>query len=405
MKYLILVTDGAADEEIEELGGKTPLESANLENINKLASKGVVGMVKTIPDGMAPGSDAANLSVMGYDPKIYHTGRSPLEAVSMGIEMSDTDVAFRCNLVTLKGEGDYDDKVIIDHSSGDITTEEARELIEAVNKEFGTEKVQFYPGVSYRHAMIVRDGSTDYDLTPPHDILDKRIGEYLPKGEGSDFIEKMMRDSYELLSEHPINLNRIKMGKNPGNSIWIWGQGRKPKLTSLYDKYNVRGAAISAVDLIKGIGICAGLDAIDVPGATGTIHTNFEGKASAAIEQFKNGKDFIYLHLEAPDECSHQGDIDGKIKSLELIDEKIVKPIIEYFNSSGEDFRFLVLPDHQTPISIRTHAGKPVPFVFYDSTDEKQVDESKYYGERSAANGIYFDNGYELTDYFFAKKK
>lgn len=403
MKYLILVTDGAADEKIDELGGKTPLESAKMENINRLAKNATVGLVKTIPKGMEPGSDVANLSVMGYDPKIYHTGRSPLEAVSMGINMNETDVAFRCNIVTLKGEGSYEEKTIVDHSSGDISTEEAKTLIEVVNQAFSSEDVRFYHGVSYRHAMIVHDGKINYKLTPPHDILEKRIGEYLPKGEGSQLIEKMMRDSYKLLSEHPVNLNRINKGQNPGNSIWIWGQGRKPALTSFYDKYSVKGATISAVDLIKGIGVCAGLDAVNVPGATGTIHTNFEGKAYATIEQYENGQDFVYLHLEAPDECSHQGDVHDKIRSLELIDSKIVGPVLDYLDRSGEDYRFLVLPDHQTPISIRTHAAKPVPFVLYDSTDKKQFNDTRQYGEGSGAGGMYFDNGYELTDHFFKK--
>jgi 2,3-bisphosphoglycerate-independent phosphoglycerate mutase len=403
MKYLILVTDGAGDEKIEALGGKTALEVADMKNINGLAAKGIVGMVNTIPDGMAPGSDAANLSVMGYDPKLYHTGRSPLEAVSMGIEMNDTDVAFRCNLVTLQGEDSYDQKKIIDHSSGDITTEEARVLIQAINEVFGSEKIQFYTGVSYRHAMIMHNGETHYDLTPPHDILERRVGEYLPKGEGVEFIEKMMRESYDILSVHPINLDRIARGLNPANSIWIWGQGRKPALTSFYDKYQVRGVTISAVDLIKGIGICAGLGAVDVPGATGTLHTNFKGKADATIENFKNGQDFVYLHLEAPDECSHQGDLEGKIKSLELIDEKIAGPVIEYLDQSGDDYRFLVLPDHHTPIRTRTHSAEPVPFVFFDSKNQKEENRGRVYSEDSGATGLFFNNGYELTDYFFTK--
>jgi 2,3-bisphosphoglycerate-independent phosphoglycerate mutase len=401
MKYLILVTDGAGDEKIDSLGKKTPLEAAYMKNINTLAAKGIVGMVNTIPEGMSPGSDAANLSVMGYDPKKYHTGRSPLEAASMGIDMSDTDVAFRCNIVTLKGDGLYEDKIIIDHSSGDISTEEADVLIKAINKAFGNDKIQFYTGFSYRHAMIIHNGKTDYDLTPPHDILDRRIGEYLPKGDGADVIEKMMRDSYKILSSHPINLDRVNRGLNPANSIWIWGQGRKPALPLLFDKYHVRGATISAVDLIKGIGICAGLEAVDVPGATGTLQTNFEGKADATIDQFRKGSDFVYLHLEAPDECSHQGDLSGKIKSLELIDEKIVGPVVKYLNQQKEGYKILVLPDHQTPMCIRTHAGKPVPFVLYDSTDEKEFNPQRIYGESSAKTGLYFESGCELTDYFF----
>lgn len=403
MKYLVLVPDGAADEKIPVLGDKTPLQVAKLNNINKLAQKGIVGMVRTIPEGIAPGSDAANLSVMGYDPSIYHTGRSPLEAVSMGINMSDTDVAFRTNLVTLQGDGSYEDMIVQDHSAGDITNEEAKVLIEAVNDSFRTNTIHFYPGVSYRHAMIVNNGSTSYDLTPPHDVLTQRVGDHLPKGEGSEFITKMMKNSYDLLASHPINLDRVKRGLNPANSIWIWGQGKKPSLSSFYDKYKIKGSVISAVDLIKGIGLCAGLKSIDVEGATGTIHTNFTGKAQAAIEEFKKGQDFVYLHLEAPDECSHQGDLEGKIKSLEIIDEKVLMPIIEYLYSSNNDFRVLIVPDHRTPMAIRTHSSTPVPFVFYDSSNESKENYDNAFNEESGKKGEYFNKGYELTDYFFAR--
>lgn len=404
MKYLILVTDGAGDEPMDALGKKTPLEAANLKNINSLAARGIVGMVNTIPEGMAPGSDAANLSVMGYDPKIYHSGRSPLEAVSMGVELSPTDVAFRCNLVTLKGEGDYEDLTIVDHSAGDITTEEAAELLKAINEAFSTDKIHFYTGFSYRHAMVIQDGSTGYEFMPPHDVLDQRVGDHLPRGAGSEFIKDMMKKSYKLLSQHPANQARVEKGLNPANSIWIWGQGRKPNLTPMYDKYKVKGVTVSAVDLIKGIGLCAGLKAVAVEGATGTIDTNYEGKVAAAIQSFEEGYDLVFLHLEGPDECSHQGDLAGKIRSLELIDEKIVGPLVEYFNRSGEDYRFLVLPDHQTPIRIRTHLGEPVPFVMYDSTDQKEEDPSRTFAETSGKKGLNFDNGYELTDFFFKKK-
>lgn len=399
---MVLVPDGAGDEEIHMLGDKTPLQVAEIDTINQLAQKGLVGMVRTIPPGIAPGSDAANLSVMGYDPTVYHTGRSPLEAVSMGISMSDTDVAFRTNLVTLKGEGSYEDLVIADHSSGDITSEEAKVLIEAVNARFGTDTIQFYPGVSYRHAMIVKNGNTNYELTPPHDVLTQRAGDHLPKGEGSDFITKMMRDSYALLSEHPVNKEREKKGLNPANSIWIWGQGKKPKLSSFYDKYNIKGTAISAVDLIKGIALCAGLQSVDVEGATGTIHTNFEGKAQAAIEEYKKGQDFVYLHIEAPDECSHQGDLEGKIKSMELIDKKVLKPILDYLYGTGEAFRILIVPDHRTPIKIRTHSADPVPYVIYDSAKETPSDSNKTFSESAGEKGRFFNSGYELADFFFA---
>lgn len=414
LKYLIVVPDGAGDEPIESLGDKTPLEVANLPAINSLAAKGLVGMVRTIPPGVAPGSDAANLSVMGYDPAIYLTGRSPLEAVSIGIDMSSSDVAFRTNIITLErkdgtpaGKGDvYEDLIIKDHSSGDITTNEADQLIQAVNKAFADDKIQFYTGVSYRHCMIVHEGSTAYSLTPPHDVLGRPAGEYLPKGEGSDFIDRMMRKSFEVLVDHPVNKERIKKGLNPANTIWIWGQGKKPALSSFPEKYGIRGAAISAVDLIKGIALCAGLGSVDVEGATGTLHTNFEGKVEAAKKVFAEGGDFVYLHLEGPDECSHQGDLEGKITCLETIDNRVVKPLVEWFNREGMDFRLLVVPDHRTPLAIRTHAPEPVPFVLYDSRkNESGTPESseKFFAEVSGEKGKYFDSGFSLADFFFEK--
>jgi 2,3-bisphosphoglycerate-independent phosphoglycerate mutase len=402
MKYLVLVPDGAGDEEIAMLGNKTPLQAAKITHMNQLAQKGMVGLVRTIPPGIAPGSDAANLSVMGYDPAVYHTGRSPLEAVSMGIKMSDTDVAFRTNLVTLKGEGSYEDLIIADHSAGDITSEEAKVLIEYINEKLHTDTISFYPGVSYRHAMIVKGGSTDYDLTPPHDVLTRRAGDYLPKGEGSEFITEMMKKSYDLLSAHPVNLERVRRGLNPANSIWIWGQGRKPNLSSFYDKYGIRGTAISAVDLIKGIALCAGLNSVDVEGATGTLRTNFKGKAQAAVEEFKKGQNLVYLHLEAPDECSHQGDLEGKIKSLELIDKQVLKPILDYLFNSGDAFRVLVVPDHRTPLVIRTHSATPVPYLLYDSEHETVPDSERTFDEETGKKGRFFENGFELADYFFA---
>lgn len=423
MKYLIIVPDGAGDEKIEELGGKTPLEVAAMPMINGLAAKGEVGMVQTIPNGVAPGSDAANLSVMGYDPAVYLTGRSPLEAASIGIDMSETDVAFRTNIITLVDpetgrpadettKTAYEDLIITDHSSGDITTEEADVLIKAVQDKLGNDKIQFYTGVSYRHCMIVKEGSTDYQLTPPHDVLGKRVGDYLPKGKGiiegaesqeAGFITKLMKESYELLRHHPINHERIDKGLNSANTTWIWGQGKKPSLSSFYDKYKITGTAVSAVDLIKGIAICAGLDSVDVEGATGTLHTNFEGKAQAAVEEFKKGKDFVYMHLEGPDECSHQGDQPGKIKCMELIDEKIAKPIVEYLRSTGEAFKVLVVPDHRTPLCIRTHSSTPVPFVIYDSREEQNLDKARAFNETSGIMGKSFGSGYELADYFFER--
>ncbi len=401
MKYLVVLTDGAAGRPVAEIGGRTALEAARMDCTNWFAAHGEVGTVKTVPDGMAPGSDVANLSVMGYAPEKYHTGRSPLEAASMGIDMAPTDVSFRCNLITVEGGGTYENLTIKDHSAGDITSEEAAELIHFINDHLGTDKIRFYPGVSYRHAMIVKNGSTDYQLTPPHDVLEQKVGPNLPKGAGSEFITEMMRQSYELLKDHPVNLVRMERGLNPGNTIWIWGQGRKPSLTSFEEKYGIHGAVISAVDLIKGIAVCSGLDSIDVEGATGTIKTNFDGKAQAAIDAFKNGKEFVYIHLEAPDECGHQGSISEKVESLELIDRKIVAPVTDYLRSTGEDFRLLILPDHPTPVSIRTHSADPVPYVLYDSRHEKNVPQNRFTETSGEAGERHFGAGYELTEHFF----
>lgn len=402
MKYLILVPDGAGDENIETLGGKTPLEVADMPFIDGLAAKGEIGMVRTVPPGIAPGSDAANLAVMGYDPTVYLTGRSPLEAASIGIEMSDTDVAYRANIITLAGDGAYEDLIIKDHSSGDITTAEADQLIQAVNEAFADDEKRYYTGTSYRHCLIVHNGQTGFDLTPPHDVLDQRVGDHLPKGAGSEFLTEMMRKSYEILKDHPVNKARMEKGLNPANSLWIWGQGKKPQLSSFYDKYQITGTAISAVDLIKGIAICAGLNSVDVEGATGTLHTNFAGKAEAAIREFRDGKDFVYVHLEGPDECGHQGDMEGKIQCLSDIDSKVLTPIVEALRADGEDFKVLEVPDHRTPLAIRTHSSTPVPYVIYDSRKEQPEDSSRQFNEKAGtAAGTYFENGYELADYFF----
>ena len=403
MKYLIVLTDGASDRPIKELNDKTPLQVSDMPCINELAKHSEVGLVKTIPEGIAPGSDAANLSVMGYDPSIYHTGRSPLEAVSMGIQLAETDVAFRCNLVTLSKDEPYEEKMILDHSSGDISSEEAAELIQSINEAFSNDQIQFYPGFSYRHAMIVHNGSIDFSLTPPHDILTQKIKGYLPaKDETTGYIRNMMMKSYDILKDHPVNKARREKGLNTADSIWIWGQGRKPKLSSFTEKYHVSGAVISAVDLIKGIGLCAGLESIDVEGVTGTVHTNYKGKADAAIAAFERGLNFVYLHLEGPDECSHQGDMEGKIKCMELIDKNIVCPLKKYLDQKGEEYKLMILPDHPTPISLRTHSSEPVPFVLYDS--RKSIDKPNHsYSEDSGAQGSYFNNGYKLTDYFFQK--
>ncbi len=405
MKYVLVLTDGMADEKVESLGNKTPLQVSKLSTVNDLAKRGEIGNVKTIPQGMAPGSDTANLSVMGYDPLVYHTGRSPLEAVSMGIELSDSDVTFRCNLVTLSEEDSYAEKRMIDNSAGEITSEEAAVLVSHINKSLSTEEITFYSGISYRHAMVWKNGMEDFDLTPPHDILDRKIKAYLPKGKDSEFILKMMMKSYELLKDHPVNIKRQNEGLKPANSAWIWGQGKRPQLNSFSEKYGLSGSVISAVDLVKGIGICAGLESIDVQGATGTIHTNFEGKAAAGINALKSGKDFIYIHVEAPDECSHQGDCEGKIKSMEIIDVKIVKPIFEYLESQQEPFKMLILPDHPTPLSIRTHTSDPVPYVLYNSTKEIYNDNNAYDEVSAEMSGNFFETGYALMDYFLGSIK
>jgi 2,3-bisphosphoglycerate-independent phosphoglycerate mutase len=320
----------------------------------------------------------------------------------MGIEMSETDVAFRTNLITLEGDGNYEDLIIKDHSSGDISSEDARVLMELIEKELGGGDIHFYPGVSYRHAMIVANGRTDYVLTPPHDVLTHKVRDHLPKGEAAAEIETLMRKSYELLKYHPINIERIKNGLNPANSIWIWGQGKKPRLTSFTSKYGISGSIVAAVDLIKGIGLCAGLSSVDIPGATGTLLTNFSGKAEGAISEFKNGKDFIYIHVEAPDECSHQGDLEGKLESMKHIDEKVFKPVADYLESTGEAYRILIVPDHKTPMEIRTHSSEPVPFVLFDSDIKLPRDEGKAFSESSGErSGNFYSSGHALADRFF----
>ena len=403
MKYAIILADGSGGEKLAELNNRTTLEAANLSNIDALAKHGETGMVRTIPDGCKPGSDAGNLSIMGYDPLVYLTGRSPLEAASIGIDMSDTDVSFRVNIITLEGEGDYEDLIIKDHSSGEITTEEAKVLVKALADEFNSDEIEIYPGVSYRHCMIWHNGSMDCELTPPHDRLGKKAGPNLPKGEGSEMFINMMKRSYEILKDHPVNKARIEKGLNPANSMWIWGEGKKPSLTSFEENYGISGAAISAVDLVKGIAICAGLDSIDVPGVTGNLNTNYEGKKDAAIKAFEDGADFVYVHLEGPDECGHAGDIEGKILAEERIDEQIVKPIYEYLKSTGEDFRLMVVPDHKTPIEVRTHTAAPVPYMIYDSRKADRINEDNAFNEEAGQKGPFFESGDALARYFFGK--
>ncbi len=403
MKYVVVLGDGMADYPMQELDNKTPLQYAKKPNIDMLAQKGTVGLVKTVPEGIPPGSDAANLSVMGYNPKIYYTGRSPLEAVSMGIELLPNDVALRCNLVYLsEAEVNYADKTMIDYSSDEISTDEARILIEAVNDELKTDTINFYPGISYRHCMVWSNGKTGLGCTPPHDILERKVTEYLPKEE-SGLLLDLMKKSYEILKDHPVNQARKARGLRPANSIWLWGEGKKPALASFSEKYNKTGTMISAVDLLKGIGLCAGLQSVDVEGATGNIHTNFIGKANAAIEALDSGRDFVYVHVEAPDECGHRYEIENKVKAIEYLDRKVVAPILEGLKKHKE-YKVLVLPDHPTPLSLRTHTSEPVPFIIYDSTNEIESPAHSYDEAEAEKTGIFVEDGYKLMDLFITGK-
>ena len=389
-----------ADRPIPELSGKTPLEYAKTPMMDELAKQSEVGLVSTIPEGMSPGSDTANMSVCGYDPKIYYTGRSPLEALSIGVEMKDTDVAIRTNVVTVSDDDlPYEEKTIIDHSSSEIDTEDAAILIEAVRKELGNEMFQYYVGTSYRHLLIWDKGSV-VPLTPPHDILGKTIGEYLPK---ESLLLEMQKKSYEILNNHPINVARAAAGLNKANSIWFWGAGTKPILSSFEEKTGKKGVMISAVDLLKGIAVGAGMDNKVVEGANGQLHTNYEGKAQAAVDALtKEGYDFAYIHVEAPDEMGHQGSVERKVQAIEYLDEKIIRYVKEAMDASGEDYRMLVLPDHPTPIEVRTHTSEPVPYLLYDSTSVQ--DKGWQYSEKCAAEGgIFHPLGHELIDYLFSK--
>ncbi len=402
MKYVIFLCDGMADYPIDSLNGKTPLSVANNPNMNELCKKGELGLVKTVAEHLSPGSDVANLSVMGYDPDIYYTGRSPLEALSIGVNLRNSDVTFRANVVTLSDEENYQDKTMLDYSSGEITTAEAHELIKYLKENMTFKNIELYGGTSYRHLVVWDGGSTDVTLTPPHDISDRKINEYLPKGEGADTLLAMMKKSHELLKNHPINSDRIARGLNPANSLWIWGEGTKPMLSSFKEKFGLEGTMISAVDLLKGIGAGAEMNVLEVPGVTGNIDTNFNGKAEYAINALKNGTDFVYIHMEAPDECGHHGDIDGKIRSIELIDEKVIKPVIDYLNSTGEDFRVLITPDHPTPISLKTHVRDAIPFVIYDSRFDTALD-LEYTEENAKKTGLYIEPGYTLIEKFLEK--
>ena len=389
MRYLVVLGDGMADYKIDSLGGKTPLECANKPNIDMLANKSQIGLVKTVPDGMKPGSDVANLSVIGYAPEKYYSGRSPLEALSIGVDMRDGDVAVRTNLVTLSDEANLKDKTMIDYSAGEISTGEARELIKAVKEGLSNEEFSFYAGVSYRHCLIIKNGTTETALTPPHDISGRVIGEYLPGGNGGEKLLDLIERSGEILKNHPINLERIANGKNPATHIWFWGAGTKPSLDDFQEKYGLKGAIISAVDLLKGIAIGAGMDAPEVDGATGTLATNWDGKIAMAKKCFDDGADYVYIHLEAPDECGHQGDTLGKVKAIEKVDY-VVGEMVKYLEEKG-DFTIAVLPDHATPIARKTHTAEPIPYMIYKS--DKPLNSKLKYNETDAQSGEYLPSG------------
>ena len=396
MRYFVMLCDGMADYPIASLGEKTPMDVAKKTTMNALASEALVGKVKTVPDGMKPGSDVANLAAMGFDPTTCYTGRSPLEALSIGIDMADTDIAFRCNLVTLTDEADYAQKTMADYSAQEISSQVASQLIDAINEAFSVEQIHFYAGVSYRHCMIWKGGPNGLDLTPPHDISDRVIGPYLPK---QPKILALMEKSYEVLKDHPVNQARKARGLRPANSIWLWGEGTRPSIPKFAEAFGLTGTVISAVDLIKGIGIGTGFEVVDVPGATGNIDTNFAGKGQAAIDAFRRGRDYVYVHVEAPDECGHQGDLENKIRAIERIDQDILGPVVAALKQDGEPFSVLVMPDHPTPIATKTHAMDPVPFLIWRS-DEKRQGVDHFTEETAGQTGVFYESGKALGQEF-----
>lgn len=403
MKYLVIVGDGMADYPLEQFGHKTALQYAKTPHFDLLAVEGELGLVQTIPDDLPPGSDTANLSLMGYDPKKYYTGRSPFEAASLGISLESEDVSFRCNLVTLSDDEPFTEKVMIDYCSGEIPTEEAAILIEEVKEKLGSDAISFHTGFQYRHLMVWRNAADGWQLTSPHDISGQKIGTYLPEGKEGFKLRKMMESSYTFLSEHPVNLKRVEKGFNPANSIWIWGEGRRPSLPTFFEKYNLTGTVISAVDLIKGIGLYAGLNPVAVEGATGYIDTNYSGKVNAALAALNQGEDFVYLHIEAPDECSHRFEADNKIKAIELIDQLVVKVVREKMDQSGKDYSILLVTDHATPLSVGTHTREPVPFVIFRNNIHKNNIGSSFDEISAAENGFLISDGYRLMDIFLGK--
>ena len=399
MKYIVVLGDGMADEPVPALGGRTPLDAAVTPVLDELAGKGTLGTVQNVPAGMAPGSDVANLSVLGYDPAANYSGRSPLEALSVGVQMEDDDVIFRSNIVTLTEPEPYAQKTILDHSSGEISTADADILMDAIRAEFNSDTFRFYTGTSYRHILVWKHGRVSA-LEPPHDHLGKVIGDYLPQ---EKVLRDMMERSFDILNNHPLNLARAAAGKHKANSLWFWGAGTKPKVQNFKEKTGLTGAMISAVDLLKGIAVGAGMKVYNVPGATGSIDTNWEGKAQAAIDALlKDGCDYAYIHVEAPDEMGHQGRVEDKVKSIEYLDSRLIARVKQAMEAAGEDYRMLILPDHPTPLRIRTHTSNPVPYLLYDSTHEQKKRER--FTEESARNADNFEpNGYKLLERFLAK--
>ena len=403
MKYLVVLCDGMADTPNAALGGKTPMECAHKPNMDALAKNAEVGMCRTVAAGLKPGSDVANLSVMGYDPAVCYTGRSPLEAASIGVDLKPTDVALRCNTVTLSGEESYEDKTMVDYCAGDISTEEAHQIIETVEKELGNDIYKFYGGVSYRHCLVVDNGTTDLgNMTPPHDISGRVIGEYLSKSENAAPLIDLMKRSYEILKNHPVNIERRKKGLHEANSIWLWGEGRRPQLENFKEKNGVSGCVVSADDLLKGIGICAGKETPEVEGATGYIDTNFEGKTQAGIDAFKRGTDLVYLHFEAPDECGHRGEAQNKVKAIEMIDSRVLTKMLDYLNGCGDDYRILIMPDHPTPLETMTHSSAPVPFLIYDSR-KKENGVSSFTEKNAAETGEFVEHGPDIMSMLLEK--
>ncbi len=399
MKYLVVLYDGMADYPVPALDGKTPMELAKKPLLDKLARFGKVGTVKTVADGLKPGSDIANMSVLGYNPKECYTGRSPLEAVSIGVDMKDTDIIFRTNLVTLSDEKNYEDKTMVDYSAGDISTAEAAEIIKSVQEHFGNEKFAFYSGVAYRHCLVWNNGTLDLGkMTPPHDISGKVIGEHLSDNENAKELIAMMKESYDFLMEHPVNKDRMARGERPANSIWLWGEGTKPTLSNFKEKYGVDGSIISAVDLLKGIAKCAGMSSPDVDGATGYIDTNFEGKAECAIDELKT-KDFVYIHIEAPDECGHRNEPENKVKAIEMIDERVLAKVLPELDKY-EDYKVMILPDHPTPIVTMTHAGDAVPYLIYQKSKASDNGIESFTENTAKEAGNYVEVGYTLMDSF-----